>query len=136
MARRVNLEVDTYDRYPTPKPMRSVDGGSSSSASLSSIFGGILLVLVIMNIPRAITGQGFNFTFSALLDTLQDVPTIDITWVSDTFKPIVDDWGAFNFLRTFINFFVDSLSAVAFIGTGIVQVITFVAHFISVIFSY
>ena len=65
MARRDNFEADTYDKYSSPKTFRSMNH-DSSGGSVSTIFGIILLAIILMNIPQFVDGnvEYISFSFS------------------------------------------------------------------------
>lgn len=127
LSRRSNSEHGFINRSAMDK--------SSSSTSVNP-FAFILLALLFVNIPRFIAGDFVPFSFTSLFESLNTVPVIDLSWISNTFQEITADWGAFNFLRDFFNLFVDMLRSVAFIGSGMVQIIIFAVWLVPVIFGF
>ena len=122
----------TYDRV----KKRPLNVGSNSSSSNGSFFGWILVVLIAFNIPRFLMGSGFNFSFQELLTTLINAPAIDITWVTNTIQSITADWGVLNFIRDFVNLLIDFFRTLAFWGTGVVQIITYLIYFLGKLFGF
>lgn len=127
LSRRSNSEHGFINRSAMDK--------NTSSTSVNP-FAFILLALLFVNIPRFIAGDFVPFSFTELFNSFNSVPVIDLGWVSNTFQAITTDWGVFNFLRDFFNLFVDMLSSVAFIGSGIVQIILFAVWIVPIIFGF
>lgn len=131
-------------------PRRKNDGllkGKSSDGfqvqSLGSIFGLILLAIFMINVFRIASGKENYFTFDLFFRALQEAPTIDLQWLSafEAFEsPIKGGWGAFQFLADFLNFVLgflgDLFTIIGFVGTGAVQTLLYLLHFIPVLFGY
>lgn len=143
MARRVNVEADTYDKTMPLRPFSGLSAPKIGAKGLTSIFGIFLLALFFVNVMRAATGNQDVFTFTRLLNAMQNAPSISLEWLStfQRFGQVAQgDWGIFEFLKNFINgflgFFGDIFTVVGFVGTGGVQLILYVVHFIPVLFGY
>lgn len=82
-------------------------GGRSVHFSSKSIFTIVIFALFVVFFSRYIrTGSliGFKFSFQSLLDYLRSMPQVDMFF--NSIQLTIDvDWGIFNFLRNFINFF-------------------------------
>lgn len=93
---------------------------------------GVLKLITIILLFFAIVGALRNqelFTFKGLLDLFQNAPQIDLSWLNwETIN--LGDWGLFNFLRDFFNFFIEIVNVLAFAGTCIVQALLYVLYFI------
>lgn len=69
------------------------------------IFGVIIFILLLIVFSSYLrSGDTTSFTFMSLLDVFSDVPSIDVSW-SKVDLTIYADWGVFNFLKSFLNWF-------------------------------
>ncbi len=121
----------------------STDGfltGSSGSASpmlyadlaLFSIRRAFFMLFVIM-IINVVLGSETNVTFTYMLQSLSESPSIDISWITTiTEQVITDDWGIFNFFRNFLNSFIKIISFALYFVTGVAQLFVYVAYIIRV----
>lgn len=101
----------------------------------SSVLGIVIGILLIAAFMSMLTG-GQPKTFASLLETIQDCPQIDITFLLDWIEVprITADWEVFNFLRDFINSWLDLAgglwSFIFFVGNGIVNFILLLIWFL------
>lgn len=87
---------------------------------LSLIFALVLFVCVLFTLigKETIGLQWF-------LETLQNVPKIDMNWMSGIFNNNIPDW---------LGWIVKPVQALLFIGTAIVQALTFVIYVVGALF--
>lgn len=130
MADNTNKTTNNKPRVAPDKPVRrrSVANYASSGYSILSI---LLVLLLLFAVFRALTGGGPYLTFSMLLDALKDAPSIDLSNLT-VFNQlhISSDWGLLNFLKDFLNFFVDILSVVGYLGAGLVNLCIYFGYFL------
>lgn len=100
----------------------------------------IIVILLLLNLYSTLLGTGSissKFTFERLLYVFQDAPDV-VTPVRDWLHldswKITSDWGPFNFVREFINLFIDILHFLNFIVMGLVQLIVYVHYFSTMLF--
>lgn len=109
-----------------------------SSFSGVSVFTVVFMVLFIINFFYSATSNESLFSFSSLLQAIQNAPSVPTDWIK-TFSDlrITADWTvAFNWLRDFLNNYVMKLITVfLFLCTGIVQLLTYSIYFIGILFG-
>ncbi len=93
---------------------------SADWSALSIIFVLVLFVCVLFTLvgKQTIGLQWF-------LETLQNVPKIDMNWMYGIFNNSIPDW---------LGWIVKPVQAVLFIGTAIVQALTFVVYVVGALF--
>lgn len=127
-----NRKTNTYDPV--------LDTDSLNGVPLAGIFKAILIVLLISALFTSLTGRpDTNFTFSALLNKLNDAPSLFPDEVLRGFKNfhIYNDWGSFgNFFRDLINMFADTLSIIVFLSIGLVQLLIYVIWILGIFFGW
>lgn len=110
----------------------------SFSFSGVSVFTVVFMVLFIINFFYSATSNQSSFSFSSLLQAIQNAPSVPTDWIK-TFSDlrITADWTvAFNWLRDFLNNYVMKMITVfLFLCTGIVQLLTYSIYFISILFG-
>ena len=141
--RQQNREYRAYKRSERNKA-RAIRIDKSRSfdverdVSAISVFSVIFMVLFIINFFYSATGNSSSFSFSSLLQAIQNAPSVPTDWIK-TFSDlrITADWTvAFNWLRDFLNNYVMKLITVfLFLCTGIVQLLTYSIYFISILFG-
>lgn len=109
---------------------RSVSDKISSGVGL---FGLVFLILAAVSVVRMLIG-GEILTFGGLLDCLANVPQVDMSLSSFSVIPSLGDWGAFNFLSTFLNLLIDILNLVIYAFKGLSQVVLYVVYFVQFVF--
>lgn len=130
-------EVNTIvsQRATVSKSRRQVTGANGQDVSFILRF--VAVILLVANLFIALFGSGNYFTFDKLLNVFQDAPDVVAkvrevlqmdSWKIDT------DWGVFNFLRDFINTFIDIANFALFISLGAVQVVVYIGYFIKYLF--
>ena len=92
---------------------------------LSLVFSILLLVMIF----RKFTGNSNTPTFTSFLDMLTNVKTPSIPFVNYSFSAL-GDWGVFNFLRDFLNVFVDLFNVILFLVNGIMSLFQYVVSFL------
>lgn len=121
----------TLKRGTTAKP------GSSSSMGAGNVLGLMLVALVVVNLPRFVTGGGFNFSFTQLLTSLQEAPAIDVGWIDRLLGSDLNINLQFPFLwlQNVLEFLVNFTKSILFLGTGAVQVLVYAVYFLGIIFG-
>lgn len=111
--------------------------GSSSNVGPGNVLGLILAALVVINLPRFVTGGGFNFSFTQFLSKLQEAPAIDVGWVDRLFDYDIniDFQYPFLWLEGLFEFVVNLTKSILFLGTGAVQVLVYAVYFLGIIFA-
>ena len=119
----------------------------SKSGSVTTIFAIIVIAIVLINIPQFVNGNTEYKGFAQFFDMLEKAPVIGFDWIDDTFKELdreikLDFSNSLGFVIDFswiltpINWFINLFGGIAFIGTGIVQMITYIVYFIPFIFGF
>lgn len=93
---------------------------STDWSILSIIFALVLFVCVLFTLIGKDT-IGLQW----LLETLKNVPKIDMNWMSGIFNSNIPDW---------LGWIVKPVQALLFIGTAIVQALTFVIYVVGALF--
>lgn len=108
---------------------------SMARASGLNFFTVIFLVLFVLMFFSVASGVDSHITFTSLIESLADSPSIDTSWIK-TFNSmrIESDWSIFNFLRDFLNTFVDIISVLLWIITGTAQLIVYIGFIFRVFF--
>lgn len=104
-----------------------------SALGFLSIVVAILLILSLIGSLRS-GASGYTFSFAGLLDYLSDAPTINPSFSLSQFV-IGGDWGLFDFLRVFFNFFGKIFGFASWFSALIWNAIEYVAYFFSFIFA-
>lgn len=100
-----------------------------SKFSKMSIFYVIFLFIFIISFSHYIAlGTFSDITFSGFLNWISNAPEFDVSW-SLVDLTIYGDWGIFNFLRSFLNFFTDIFEVIIFLFGMIVKSLQFVVYF-------
>lgn len=122
------------DRYLNFKMRESQKSMVRSSGA--NFFTIVFMCLFLIMFFSAATGLDTSFTFTGFLEGLADSPSIDTSWIK-TFNSlrITSDWDIFNFLRDFINTFMDIISVLLWLVTGIAQLVVYVGYLFRVFFS-
>lgn len=102
--------------------------------------GGLMRIALIMLLFFTLGNVFFSgsdespvFTFSSLLTVLQNSPTLPFSLSIDMLT-ISGDWGAFNFLKQFINWNLQPLSFFIFIIGNLINILSFLTYFLFYIF--
>lgn len=112
------------------------------SDSIISARTPILVTIFIIFFALAILGVFFgnsNLTFGSFLGNLRDFNDsypFDSKWIftlRDSLT-IKDDWGIFNWFRSFLNSFGSSLGLLLSLLVGLGQIIAFILSFIGIIY--
>lgn len=106
--------------------------------SAGSIFGLVLLLIIMFNIPSFVAGNGsFStyFSFERFMNMLASAPTVSMAWITDVLQPISADWGVFQFFADFINSLITLLQGVSFILVGIVNLVSYLLYFLKFLFN-
>lgn len=113
---------------------------------MTGIFFKVIVILICLTVLiMPFTNQQNAFTFSRLLDITQEVaPIISREAMQEIISlqlipSIEGDWGAFEFLRTFLNnmtsFFNKTVSFLGLFGATFVNMFSYVTHYFQEIFG-
>lgn len=122
-------ESTKYSKDKTYKKM-SVD--KTSRFSIFCLFVFILFVYAYVSYIR--TGSVVTISFKSLIEWLAEVPDVSSSFVL-TDVSIGGDWGLFDVLRNWLNFFISSFSVVVTVCGFIVQALILIVHFARFFFS-
>lgn len=102
-----------------------------------SIFKALFIVLFMVSFFNAVSGNGRIITFTGLLNALSEAPSIDISWIGHFMDlTIKNDWGLFDFFRTFLNQFMGIIGLMLYFVTGVAQIVVFFSYFLGVFFGF
>lgn len=99
------------------------------SVPTARILSLVFLILLAVMIFRKFTGNNNTPTFTSFLDMLTNIETPTIPFVNYSFTTL-GDWGVFNWLRDFLNVFVDLFNVILFLVNGIISLFQYVTNFI------
>lgn len=88
----------------------------------------IFIVLAVAGLGSLLSGTSNLPTFESFLTYLEDVPEIQIPFLS-FYQLQVADWGFLNFIRWVLDAMLSLLNIAVFIGNGVLSVLTFVIYF-------
>ena len=98
------------------------------------IFSFIILVLLLIVFSSYVrTGTLTSFSFKSLLDIFSGVPTVNLSFARPDLT-IYYDWGAFNFLRSYINLLTLIPELILTIGSLLWEGITYIFFFAGLFF--
>lgn len=95
-----------------------------------SILSLVFIIILAAGLLRKLSGGSSVPTFTGFLEMLTSVPDISIPFINAGIIQQLGDWGIFNFLRDFLNIFIDLLNIVVFLCNGIVQINLYVIYFL------
>ena len=122
-----NSSYKAQQRLRTIESWQKQDKKESQEAAIG-VLKLIFIILLLFVIVGALRNQEL-FTFKGLLELLQNAPQISLEWLNwETIN--LGDWGLFNFLRDFFNFFIEIINILAFAGTCLMQALLYVLYFI------
>lgn len=129
-----NIEISTPNihlkdgvKNGTIRETKDYKSKSTGSISIFGLIFVIIFVIAFVNYLR--TGQISNVTFKGFIEFLANAPQIDVSW-SLVDLTIYGDWGAFNFLRIFFNWFTDMFEVmISFFGM-IIQSLGYIFYFV------
>lgn len=125
------VSTSFYEKKTYNKPHVSYNVGRGSFG----IFKLFFLILIMVLLVRFLYNPNSTVNTLSFLDMLSDLPS-----VSSSFKSfwqmleITSDWGLFNFLRDFLNFFVDIGSVAMWISGSIIDLLSFVLSLVQYLF--
>ena len=134
LNKRTTISTTTVDdngnSFTRTKTSRSV--GEKLGAGLG-IFGLIVGILLSVSLIKSLMG-GSSVTFGGLLEYLSNAPTINMSLKSFEVIAPLGDWGIFNFLSTFLNYFITIFNVLIFAFKGLGQVIVYIVYFVRFLF--
>ena len=95
-----------------------------------SILGIVFMLILMAALLRKLSGGSSIPTFTSFLEMLTSVPDISIPFINAGIIQQLGDWGIFNFLRDFLNIFIDLLNIVVFLCNGFIQINLYVIYFV------
>ena len=105
-----------------------------SKFSKMSVFYVIFLFIFIIAFSGFLRGEvASDITFTGLLNYLSNSPSIDVSW-SFIDLTIYADWGVFNFLKLFFNWFTDIIEVLVMLFGMIIKGLSFIIYFIKGLF--
>lgn len=111
------------------------DVDSTRSVSMLCI---VFIILALFAFVSAVTGRSNVFTFSGLLQSFADCPSIPLPAVVNFMDNlyIYDDWTRLgNWLRDFINnFLLPFISVIVYFCTAISQLVLYIIWFLKILF--
>lgn len=118
--------------YKKDKVYKKIGVDKSSRFSLFCVF--IFLLFIYAYVSYIRTGQVITISFKSLIDWLSQVPDISSSFVLSDVS-IGGDWGLFDVLRNWLNFFIGSFSVVVTLCGFILQALILIIHFARFFFS-
>lgn len=110
---------------------------SNNSGGFITTFLGVILIFITFFtlFGSLVGGSGRVFQFSDVMSFVSDAPSIDVSWITKvTDLHQYESWSVFDFLRNFVNLFIDIISFGLFIVTGLGQVIVYVTYVLGYFF--
>lgn len=108
---------------------------SSSGGAVFGFFKIVFFVLFIFMVFNVISSNDRVITFTSLLEGLANSPAVSSDWVTSFAESTISaDWGAFNFLRDFLNSLIPIISFFLFIVNGLVQVVFYFTYIVRTFF--
>lgn len=98
---------------------------------IMGIFLFILLLSVLATYIK--TGTTDTFTFKSLLEIFSNSPMVDVSW-SNVDLTIYADWGVFNFLKSFLNWFAQIFEFLVTIVGMLWQGLNYMFYFVRTLF--
>lgn len=108
----------------------------SNMGLISSAFGFLFGILLLINLFGLLSGTAEYRGLEWLLNVLSNAPEIPTGWLVEWGSRSIDasSWGAFSFIAVFLNDFSAALNVIAFLGVGILNLLTFVLYIVSQFF--
>lgn len=107
-----------------------------SAAEVNRGFGVVTLcvcLLLIVSLMKTMLGSD-PLTFAGLLETLASAPSVDMSLASFEIIPTITDWGAFQFIADFVNFFITVWNVQIYLAKGLFSVVSYLFYFVMFIF--
>lgn len=102
---------------------------NSSLDNKGNIFGFIIFCLIFIILGNYLrTGVPFDLTFKGFIEYLSNAPSFDMSW-SMVDLTIYGDWGIFNGLKDFFNWFTDVWEVCITLFGMVIELIEFVFYF-------
>lgn len=103
--------------------------------TLRSVIIALFVLLVVACVISLYSGDGRLPTFGGLLSALEDAPSVSFV---DSFNNLVisSNWGPFNFLRNFFNWFTGLLSIGAWLAQSFINLLLYVFYFVRYVFAF
>lgn len=102
--------------------------------SIFGVLGFIFFAILICRVFFKVNGSANNLNFSSFLNFLSNLNSVEVDLSFPDFG-IGGSWGAFDFLRNFINLFSRILGVVVWLGKNIVNLLNYVIAIVNFLFS-
>lgn len=100
------------------------------TATSTGILGIVFAIILIAVLIRIFTGSTNIPTFTGFLEMLQDVPNVQIPFLSTvTTNILVEPWAILDGLRVFLRTILNVVDVVIFLINGLLSVATYVVYF-------
>ena len=104
-----------------------------SSGKKVGIFSIIIGILIVFAVVALVMGKE-NITFKALLQSLQDMPTVNLDWLNFTqFTLGFPSW--LSWLEGIIDFILNLVNVIGFLLAGAWQAVLFIIQILKLLFS-
>lgn len=102
---------------------------------IGSVLAFFLMAILIFSLASYLTygSTSSNLTFIGFLNYLAGAPNIELSWMTLDLT-IYADWGVFNFLRSFLNFFTDIFEVLLFVFGLITKGLGYIIYFVHGLF--
>lgn len=96
------------------------------------VFAFVLLFNIMLVVFKP--EQDFQFTFAQFLSLLQNVPVVDIGWITElqTFNLVLPSW--LSWVQSILNVILFAVQFIAYVLTGFYQLLKYLWYFIRVVF--
>ena len=101
---------------------------------LRSILSGVLFIILVAMLVRMSMGTNSAPAFSNFLETLANVPQVEIPFITQVDNTIAGSWGIFDGFRLFLNTLIQIINVVIFAINGLLSVIMYVSYFCTWLF--
>lgn len=113
---------DEYRRNREKSYNRYLNNDRTLTQSIG-VFKIVFLIILMINIVRIMAGSGVTFTFTGLLNALQDAPEISTSWI---FKIKAPSWlTGLPVIGDIINIGLGTLEVGAWATTGMAQIVVY-----------
>lgn len=93
---------------------------------------GIALFLLLFSTLTGVGSGWISFEgFLEKLDNSNNIPQIPTSWLINIGSGITDDWGLFNWFKSFINFIWKPISLALYVSIGVLNLVPLIFWFLS-----
>lgn len=94
----------------------------------------IFLLILLATVVWRVRGSNNTLTFTAFLEFLSNLNSVEIGQVDVSSFAIGGNWGIFDGLRNFFNVFSNLLGVLVWLGANVINVIRYIVAFVSFLF--